>query len=103
MCSQMVSSHRAWLGFTISGGKNKNVNVFRANMEESGLLTGLIHNKFLDTNLYRYIKVDAEFDRKIQYAKTAIALRIFAGVGFELNSTVNPEKRNNLPFFQTIF
>ncbi len=90
-------------GFTTSGGKNKNVNVFRANMEESGLLTGLIHNKFLDTNLYRYIKVDAEFDRKIQYAKTAIALRIFAGVGFELGSTVNPQKRNNLPFFKQYF
>lgn len=91
-------------GMTATGGKNKNVNVFRTNIEASGLITGLIkNNAFLDTNLYRFIKVDAEFTRKIVLAKNAIALRIFAGVGYEFNSTANPNKRNNLPFFRQYF
>jgi len=90
-------------GLTVSGGKNKNLNIFRANIEESGALTGLIRTKFLDTNLYRFIKADAEFARKIQYKKSAIALRFFAGIGWEFNSTVNPLKKNNLPFFKQYF
>jgi outer membrane protein insertion porin family len=90
-------------GYTTTGGRNKNLNIFRANVEESGLLTGLLRNQFLDTNLYRYIKLDAEFSRKIQFVKTAIAIRFFAGVGYELNSTVNPRKQNNLPFFKQYF
>ena len=90
-------------GFSVNGGRNKNLNVFRANIEESGLLTGLLHNKFLDTNLYRFIRTDVEFTRKIQYKKSSIILRFFTGVGYELTSTVNPEKRNNLPFFKQYF
>jgi outer membrane protein insertion porin family len=88
---------------TVSGGKNKNLNIFRANIEESGILTGLLHNSFIDTNLYRFIKIDGEFTRKIQFAKSALALRLFAGIGWEFNSTVNPLKRNNLPFFKEYF
>ena len=92
------------VNFSRSGGKNKNPNFFRANMEVSGLLSGLIGNsKFLDTNLYRFIKTDAEFTRKFVYGKSAIAFRIFAGVGYEFNSTVNPSKKNNLPFFKEYF
>jgi outer membrane protein assembly factor BamA len=91
-------------GVTINGGKKKNLNLFRANVEESGLLTGLIkNNKFLDSNLYRFIKVDAEFARKIQFRKTSIAIRLFTGVGYELNSTVDPNKKNNLPFYKSYF
>jgi outer membrane protein insertion porin family len=92
------------INYSISGGRNKNVNFLRANMEISGLASGLIGNsKFLDTNLYRFIKLDAEFTRKIAYRKSAIALRAFAGVGYEFNSTVNPNKKNNLPFFKEYF
>lgn len=92
------------VNYSISGGKKNNVNFLRANMEVSGLASGLIgNNKFLDTNLYRFIKLDAEFTRKIVYRKSAIAVRAFAGVGYEFNSTVNPEKKNNLPFFKQYF
>ncbi len=89
--------------YSVSGGKKNNLNFFRANMEESGLLTGFIRNKFLDTNLYRFIKVDAEFSRLIKYTKSSLALRFFAGLGYELDSTRNPRKRNNLPFFKQYF
>lgn len=91
-------------GFTITGGRNKNTNIFRMNGEMSGLLTALVkNNSFLDSNLYRFLKLDAEFTRKIQYNKSAIALRLFTGVGWEFNSTANPLKKNNLPFFKQYF
>jgi len=91
-------------GLTLTGGKNKNINVFRTNAEVSGFLTGLIkNNKFLDSNLYRFIKLDAEFIRKIVYTKSVVALRLFAGMGYELNSTVDPNKKDNLPFFRQYF
>lgn len=90
--------------FTRTGGKGKAINVFRTNAEVSGIISGLIrNNKFLDDNLYRFIKLDAELTRKIEYKRTAIALRLFTGVGYELNSTANPAKQNNLPFFKEYF
>lgn len=90
-------------GYTRVGGKKDNRNLFRANMEGSGMIAGLIKSDFLDSNLYRFIKVDAEFIRKIVYHKSALALRFFAGVGYEFSSTVHPNKQNNLPFFKQYF
>lgn len=90
--------------FSMSGGKDANhLNILRANIEESGLLTGLIRNNFMDKHLYRYVKTDVELARKVQYKRSLLALRFFAGVGYEFNSTRNPEKRNNLPFFKEYF
>lgn len=91
-------------GMTVVGGKGKNVNNFRINIEKSGLIAPLIkHNAFLDTNLYRFLKIDADFARKIVLKRAALVLHAFAGVGIESNSTVNPNKRNNLPFFRQYF
>ncbi|MBL0131906.1 MAG: BamA/TamA family outer membrane protein [Chitinophagaceae bacterium] len=90
--------------YTLRGGRKNNLNLFRTNMELCGLVSGLIKkNKFLDSNLYRFIKLDAEFIQKIQFKKTAIALRFFAGAGYEFNSTVQNDKRANLPFFKQYF
>jgi len=89
--------------YSVTGGKRNDVNLFKTNLEISGILLGMIRNRFLDTNLYRYIKLDAEFARKIVWGKTALALRIFGGVGYELDSTRNPQKRNNLPFFKQYY
>lgn len=75
----------------------------RMNVEESGLLTGMIRNKFLDSNLFRFVKLDLDVAHKIQFKKTALALHFFAGAGFELESTVNPQKRSNLPLFRQYF
>lgn len=90
-------------GVTISGGKGNNINIFRVNAEMSGFVTGLIPSKFLDSNLYRFIKVDAEIVRKIAIRKSALVLRLFGGVGYEFNSTVNEKRRYNLPFFKQYF
>ena len=91
-------------GFSLTGGRNKNLNILRVNLENSGLLTRLIpNNDFLDTNLYRFLKVDGEFTWKLQFNRSALAFRLFGGVGYEFNSTQNPKKRNNLPFFKQYF
>lgn len=91
-------------GMTVVGGKGKNVNNFRLNLEESGLITGLIkNNKFLDSNLFRFVKLDVDFARKIVYGKSALALHFFGGIGYELNSTADTSKRRQLPFFRQYF
>jgi outer membrane protein insertion porin family len=88
--------------FTGGNGTTRS-NVFRTNIEASGLLTGLIRTKFLDSSLYRFVKLDVEFARLVRYPKSSIAFRIFAGAGYEFNSTRDPDKKNNLPFFKQYF
>ncbi len=82
--------------------QNRTTNV-RFNVEESGLITGMIRNKFLDSNLFRFVKFDLDVAHKIQFKKSALALHFFAGAGFALNSTRNPLKRSNLPLFRQYF
>ena len=91
--------------FTVSGGKKNNLNVLRLNFEGAPLFLGFFHNRFLDTEIYRFIKVDVEVARLIRYTKTAVALRFFGGLGIAdpFNSTVNPDKKNTLPFFKQYF
>jgi outer membrane protein insertion porin family len=88
---------------TVSGGQQNKLNIFRINLEVSEPVAQLINSTFLDTQLYRFVKLDAEFARLIRFKKTSIAFRFFAGAGYELNSTRNPEKRYNLPFFKQYF
>ena len=90
-------------GLTVNGATDKVAKIFRANAELSGFVTGLVKNKFLDENLYRFLKIDAEIIRKIIFSKSALVLRLFSGVGYEFNSTANAAKRNNLPFFKQYF
>ena len=91
-------------GMSVTGGRNKNVNNFRINFEESGILTGLIKGSdFLDTNLYRFIKIDADFARKVVLGRSALVLHAFTGVGYEFGSTANKNKRNSLPLFRQYF
>ncbi len=81
---------------------NRTTNI-RINAEESGLITGMIRNKFLDSNLFRFLKLDLDLAHKIQFKKTSLALHLFAGAGWALNSTRNPLKRSNLPLFRQYF
>ncbi|HLF45734.1 MAG TPA: BamA/TamA family outer membrane protein, partial [Chitinophagaceae bacterium] len=88
-------------GFQIRGGKGKSTNVFRTNIEESGLLTDLIKIKALDS-LFRFVKLDAEFIRNINFGKTSFLFRTYAGAGFALETRAR--KTNvNLPFFKQFY
>lgn len=87
-----------------NGTNKRSVNVLKMNLEASGLLTGMIHNKFIEEQLYRFIKIDAEYAKLLKLTdKTGLVLRGFAGVGYEFESTPNPEKRAQLPFFKQYF
>lgn len=91
--------------FTMPWGdaNGRNTNVLRLNFEESGLLTGLVRNSFLDQHLYRFLKADAEYAKMYKWSKSAMVVRGFAGIGYELEGTANPEKRLQLPFFKQFY
>ena len=91
------------LNLTMTGGQKNKLNIVRTNFEISEPVSQLIRSSFLDTQLYRFVKMDAEFAHLIRFHKSSLAFRGFIGVGYEFNSTRNPDKRNNLPFFKQFF
>ena len=48
-------------------------------------------------------KTDMDFSTKINFKKTALAFRLFAGVGYALDQTRNPVNRYNLPLYRQYF
>ena len=83
---------------TIQGNK---LNFFRARLEESGALFGLI--KKLDTGtLRRFLRLDAEFKHFINYPKSSWGFRVFAGYGYVYGKS-GDTMENNLPFFKAFF
>jgi outer membrane protein insertion porin family len=90
------------VGVTLSNTKEKRSNVFATNLELP-FIAQWLPGKFLDSQLYRFVKINTEFTQLFKRRKTSIALRAFAGVGYEFSSTVNPSKKNNLPFFKQYF
>jgi outer membrane protein insertion porin family len=97
----LISSMMA--GVRVTGGRNKNINNLSFNVEVSGLLSGLIKNSFIDTNLYRFIKTDLDFAQKISLGRSALVLHGFLGIGYAFESTVNENKRYNLPLLRQYF
>jgi outer membrane protein insertion porin family len=87
-------------GYTVTGGVKDVANVARFNVEASGLLTGFIHNKFLDSNLQRFVKLDAEFRQTHQIRRSAFAWRVFAGAGFQFRSP-RFKYKYYLPFYRS--
>jgi outer membrane protein insertion porin family len=84
----------------------KIVTTLKANLEESGLVWGLlkIKNKnaengnFFNQYLKEFLKSDVEFTHTINHPKSAIAFRAFAGVGIPLSNG-----DTTLPFFKQYF
>jgi len=71
--------------FSIAGGKRNHSKITRFGGELAGFLAGLIpSSKFLDSNLYRFVKLDAEHRQTITIRRTALAWRVFGGVGVGL-------------------
>lgn len=89
-------------GFTIKNTQEKKPNVLSFNLEIP-FLAGLIPSKFLDTQLYKFIKINTEFTQAFKFNNSSLVLRLFGGIGYALNSTVNENKRYALPFFRQYF
>ena len=82
------------------------IRTFKGNLEESGLIFGLLKSRnknpqtgnFFDKYLKEFIKTDAEFTYTINHPKSALAVRLFAGVGIPVSKT-----DTTLPFFKQYF
>jgi len=85
-------------GFSIRGGKGKNSQIFRTNLEESGLLTSLIDLKLLN-DLFKFVKIDAEFIRNMGIGNSALVVRGYVGAGFAMTTKDRPTDPN-MPFFK---
>lgn len=73
----------------------------RFSAEESGALLGLI--KSLDEgDLWRYIKGDIEYRRHIDFKRSQLALRAYAGAGWAYGREGN-SKEQTLPFYKAFF
>ncbi len=68
---------------------------FTANFEESGLTYGLL--PILKKYKRKYVKTDFEYKYTVTYPNTAVAFRMFVGVGIPLG------KDTTLPFFKQYF
>lgn len=72
--------------------KERNISL---NLEESGLTWANIG--LLKKYLRRFIKLDAEYKYSITYSKTALAFRLYGGVGIPL---LGSDTNRTLPFFK---
>ncbi len=80
--------------FNTPNGKN---HYLRLGVEETGLLFGAIQQ--LKDNIYRYIKLEAEYKQTKKYQKSILAYRAFAGFGYNYG-TYPGNKSPSLPFFK---
>jgi outer membrane protein assembly factor BamA len=97
----LVSS--AIVGYTVTGGYRRISNQKRINLEASGLTTGFIRSPFLDSNLYRFLRLDAEFRQVHQIGKSAFAWRLFGGAGIGMPRFKTDQANRYLPFFKQYF
>ena len=90
--------------FTITWPNKNTVTSLHLNLEHSGLLAGLIRTPFFDSNLYRFVKIDADLRKNIKINHTEFAFRFFAGTGYcFFDAARNPNKNQSLPFFKQYF
>jgi outer membrane protein insertion porin family len=88
---------------TIASGRQNRTRLLTFSGELAGLAASLIPSKFLDSNLYRFARFDAEFRQTHKIRRSAIAWRLFAGVGVALPSSSLDSLNLYLPFFRQYF
>jgi len=85
-------------GFSVRSSKKNFSQIFRTNFEQSGLLTSLIDLKILK-DIFKFIKIDAEFIRNTQIGKNNLIVRGYIGAGFAMTTKERPTNPQ-LPFFK---
>ena len=89
--------------YTIAGGRKNVTNLLSFGGEVSGLAASLIPSKFLDSNLYRFAKLDVEFRQTHKIRRSAFAWRLFGGVGYSIPTSSLDSINMYLPFFRQYF
>ncbi len=87
--------------YTTGNTTGKVSQFFRARLEESGALFGLIKN-LERGELRRFLKLDLEYKYFINNPKSSWAFRAFGGYGYAYGKTGN-QPEHNLPFFKAYF
>jgi len=87
----------------IAGGKKNTTNLLTLSGEVSGLAASLIPSKFLDSNLYRFARLDVEFRQTYKIRRSAFAWRVFGGLGYALPSSSLDSNNMYLPFFRQYY
>jgi outer membrane protein assembly factor BamA len=90
-------------GLAITGGNQNHTNILRINSEASGLISGLLHTPFLDSNLKRFIKLDGDFRQTYSFnnKRSAFAWRVFAGTSYPMPLFKKDTANFALPFFKS--
>lgn len=88
--------------YSIAGGNEKVTNLTSLSAELSGV-PGIFRKTIFNTNLYRFIKLDAEYRQTMKHFRNAFAWRLFGGVGFSMPFTRFDSSNNYLPFYRQYF
>jgi hypothetical protein len=83
----------------------KHISTLKLYAEESGITTGAIFKNLTASgkgleNLYRFFKMDVEFKHTINFSKSSMHFRTFAGAGFAFQ-TASRKGQVTLPFFKS--
>jgi outer membrane protein assembly factor BamA len=89
--------------FSIAGGKKNTTRLLTLSGEASGLIASLIPSKFLDSNLYRFVKLDVELRETHRIRRSAFAWRVFGGFGRGIPTNNLDSANFFLPFFRQYF
>ncbi len=87
----------------IASGKKDVTSLLTLSGEISGFAASLIRSKFLDSNLYRFAKFDVEYRQTHKIRRSAIAWRLFGGLGYSIPSSSLDSINMYLPFFRQYF
>ncbi len=89
-------------GYTSIRQRDNKTNVFRFSVEESGAWAGLITS--LDKGpLFRFLKGDIEFVHNINYGKTQLVMRAYAGAGIPYGKQGDTAHEQTLPFYKAFW
>ncbi len=98
--SGKVISQSLTLTRNIISQRNPNRSSYlKVGLEEAGGLFGLIPG--LKNDIYRYIKLEAEYHQSIKLGKKELAYRGYAGMGY--NYGTDPLRDKTLPFFKQFY
>ena len=89
--------------YIISYSKKNRTSQVRLNGEIAGFLLGYFRTDFLDSNLYRFRKFDAEYRQTIKIRRKQFAWRVFAGAGFSSTRFREDSINFYLPFFRQYY
>ena len=89
----------ALANYSIAGKKSNPTSLASFSLEIP-LSPGQFDSNLFNTNLYRFIKVDAEYRSNRKFFRNVFAWRVFGGVGLSLLSSRNDSLSRYLPFFR---